>query len=336
MYTYFLGIDVGKDTLDVALLSADHRLLDQQQLANDPATIRRWVKSLPRLAPGFAPATCLACLEHTGLYNRPLLTALQALAVPVWVERAAHLKACLGLVRGKTDKMDAERIARYAARYRDQAKRWQPARPVLAELDRLLARRARLVKVLRLLQTPLSSSQGFFSAAEQRAEERGSAACLAALRADVRAADQAIKALLRDDPALAHLYQRLTSVPGIGLVTAAELLVTTNEFTASTDPKRYACYAGVVPFEHSSGQRRGRPRVSHQANKRVKMLLHLAALAAVRHCPALKTYYERKVAEGKNKNKMLVRNNVRNKLVHYCFACVQKDRQYDKNGGGLI
>lgn len=334
MYTHFLGIDVGKDTLDVALLTADQFLVDQQQLANDPATIRRWVKSLPRLVPGFSLATCLACLEHTGLYNRPLLTALQALAVPVWVERAAHLKACMGLVRGKTNKMDAERIARYAARYRDQAKLWQPARPVLAELDRLLARRSRLVKVVKLLQTPLTGSQGFFSAAEQRAEERGCAASLAALRADVQAVERAIKSLLRDDPSLAHLYERLTSVPGIGLVTAAEVLVTTNEFTASTDPKQYACYAGVVPFEHSSGQRRGRPRVSHQANKRVKMLLHLAALTAVRHCPALKTYYERKVAEGKNK--MLVLNNVRNKLVHYCFACVQKDRQYDKNYAAAI
>jgi transposase len=292
MYTSFTGLDGGKNTLEVALLSADQRLLDQQQLANDPATLRRWVKSLPRLTPGFAPATCLACLEHTGLYNRPLLTAWQALAVPVWVERAAHRKACLGLVRGKTDKLDAERMARYAARYRDQAKRWPPARPVRAAWDRLLVRRARLVKVLRRLQTPLSSSQGFCSAAEQRAEERGGAASWAALRADVLAADQAIKALLRDDPALVHLYQRLASVPGLGLGTAAELLVTSHEFSASTDPKRYACYAGVVPFDHRSGQRRGRPHVSHQANQRGNRLLHLAALAAVRHCPALKTYYE--------------------------------------------
>ncbi|HEX8425539.1 IS110 family transposase [Hymenobacter sp.] len=329
MYTYFLGIDVGKETLDVALLSADHQLVEQHQLPNELPAIRRWVKDLSRRVPGFSLAHCLVCLEHTGLYNRPLLAALLALAVPVWVERAAHLKACMGLVRGKTDKADAERIARYAARYRDQAKLWQPARPVLAELDRLLARRSRLVKVIRMLQTPLSGSHGFFTAMEQRAEERGCANSLAALRADVQAVERTIKALLRDDPALAHLYERLTSVPGIGLVTAAEVLVTTNEFIASTDAKQYACYAGIVPFEHSSGQRRGRPRVSHQANKRVKMLLHLAALAAVRHCPALKAYYERKVAEGKNK--MLVRNNVRNKLVHLIFACVQHDRNYDKN-----
>lgn len=108
-------------------------------------------------------------------------------------------------------------------------------------------------------------------------------------------------------------------------MTAAEVLVTTNEFNTSPDAKKYASYAGVVPCERSSGQRKGRPRVSPQANKRVKQLVHLAALSAVRYCAELKAYYERKVAEGKNK--MLVRN----KLIHRIFACVQQDRKYDKN-----
>ena len=69
--------------------------------------------------------------------------------------------------------------------------------------------------------------------------------------------------------------------------------------------------------------------MSHRANKRVKTLLHLAALSAVRYCQQTKAYYERKVAEGKNN--MLVLNNGRNKLVHRIFACVQNDRNYDKN-----
>ncbi len=61
----------------------------------------------------------------------------------------------------------------------------------------------------------------------------------------------------------------------------------------------------------------------------VKSLLHLAALSAIQHCQELKTYYERKVAEGKNK--MLVINNVRNKLVLRIFACIRDDRNYDEN-----
>lgn len=329
MYTHFLGVDVSKDTLDIAVVSPATGLLYERQIANKQAAILAFVKQLPRCVPGFVPATALVCLEHTGLYNRPLLAAVQALALPAWVEHAAHLKACTGLSRGKTDKVDARRIAAYAARYVDQVRLWAPPRPVLVGLDRLTARRARLVEVLQVLQPPLSSSEGFFSAAEQRAEERGCAASRKALRQDLKAVEATIAALIAGDADLARQHERLSSVPGIGPVTAAEVLVTTNEFKTSTDAKQYACYAGVVPFERSSGQRRGRPQVSHQANKRVKKLLHLAALAAVRYCAELRAYYARKVAEGKNK--MLVLNNVRNKLVHRLFACVQQDRNYDKN-----
>ena len=329
MYTHFVGVDISKDTLDIALVSPQHALLHEARIANKKTSIVSFFKQLRRLVPGFVPATTLLCCEHTGLYNRPLLDAVQALALPAWVEHAAELNAATGLRRGKTDALDARRIAAYAARFADRAQLYQPPRPVLVELDRLQARRTRLVGVIQVLQSPLSSSEGFFSPAEQRAEERGCAASLQAVRADLRAVEAAIAALIAGDAALARCAERITSVPGVGPVTAAEVLLTTNEFQDRADPKRYASYAGVVPFERSSGQYKGRARVSPQANKAVKKLLHLAALSAVRYAPALKAYYERKVAEGKSK--MLVLNNVRNKLIHLIFACVHNDRNYDKN-----
>ena len=329
MYTHFVGVDISKDTLDIAVVSPANAPLHEQRIANKPAAILAFFKQLPRLVPGFLPATALVCMEHTGLYNRPLLAAVQALSLPAWVEHAAQINAATGLRRGKTDAVDARRIAAYAVRYADRVRLYQAPRPVLVELDRLTARRKRLVGVIQLLQTPLSSSEGFFSPAEQRAEKGGCAATLRGAKADLRAVEAAIAALVAGDDVLARQYERITSVPGVGPVTAVEILLTTNEFQDSTDPKHYASYAGVVPFERSSGQYKGRARVSPQANKQVKTLLHLAALSAVRYGPALKAYYQRKVAEGKNK--MLVLNNVRNKLVHLIFACVQQDRNYDKN-----
>ena len=329
MYTHFIGVDISKDTLDIARVSPHNTLLYEKRIANKKTAILAFFKQLRRLVPDFAPATARVCMEHTGLDNRPLLAAVQALVLPAWVEHAAQINACAGLRRGKTDAVDARRIAAYAARFVDRVRRYQAPRPVLAELDRLMARRRRLVGVLQVLRTSLSSSAGFFSPAEQPAEKQGCAASLRALRQDLAAVEKAIKALLAADTVLAHRYERSTSVPGVGLVTAVEIRLTTNEFQDSTDPKHYASYAGVVPFERSSGQYKGQPRVSAQANKQVKTLLHLAALTAVRFAPTLKAYYERKVAEGKNK--MLVLNNVRNKLVHLVFACVQQDRNYDKN-----
>ena len=185
MYTHFLGVDISKDTLDFAVVSPTNGLLYEHRIANKETTIIAFVKQLPRCVPNFVAATSLLCMEHTGLYNRPLLAALQALALPAWVEHAPHLKACTGLTRGKTDKVDARRIAAYAVRFADQVRLWTPPRPVLVELDRLTARRARLVQVLKVLQTPLSSSEGFFSAPEQRAEERGCQASVKALRQDL-------------------------------------------------------------------------------------------------------------------------------------------------------
>ena len=84
-----------------------------------------------------------------------------------------------------------------------------------------------------------------------------------------------------------------------------------------------------MPFEHSSGQYKGKAKVSQIANKQVKSLLHLGAMSAIQYCPSLKGYYERKVKEGKNK--MLVINNVRNKLVGRVFACVRENRNYDES-----
>jgi len=118
----------------------------------------------------------------------------------------------------------------------------------------------------------------------------------------------------------------MTSIQGVGQITACEIILTTNEFKHIKQPRQYACYAGVAPFEHSSGKKQSRARVSHMANKKVKKLLHLAALAAIRCNKDLKTYYTRIVQEGKNK--MLVSNAVRNKLIHRLFACIKNNRPY--------
>lgn len=267
-------------------------------------------------------------MEHTGIYNNPLLKALHEQSAPIWVERAAHIQESMGLTRGKTDQIDARRIALFAYKNRDEVRLWKPKRAVLAQLDRLTAQRARLVKVIKMLQTPLTDSEGFIDKADYKADQQVCRASLKALRTDLKTADKAITELAQQDPELKRLFERVSSVVGISQTTAAEIILATNEFQDITDPKKFACYAGVVPFERSSGQKKGRPQVSNMANKKVKSLLHLGAMSAIQHCAQLKAYYQRKVKEGKNK--MLVLNNVRNKLVLRVFACVREDRNYDK------
>ena len=214
------------------------------------------MKGLRQEFAAFSVSTCPVCLEHTGLYSRPAQTGLSALKAAIWLEHAAQIKVSMGQARGKTDAADAVRIGPYAVRCQDRGHLWQPARRVLVALDRLTARRARLVGVRQQLNTPLRSSEGFFTKAEQAAV----AATLQALTAAVGQADQAIADLIAGDAHLALLYAPLTSVPGVGPVLA------TGAFRSRPDAKRYASYAGVVPFERSSDHHRGRPTLSPHAN----------------------------------------------------------------------
>jgi len=150
------------------------------------------------------------------------------------------------------------------------------------------------------------------------------------LEKDLKEVEEKMHEIIQEDPTLKRLFTVTTSVGGIGPVTAIAIMITTNEFKNSHKAQQYACYAGIAPFEHASGTSiRGRTKVSHKANKTVKKLLHLAALTAIRYNDDMKNYYDRKVEQGKNK--MLVINAVRNKLIHRIFACVKQNRTYEKN-----
>ena len=121
----------------------------------------------------------------------------------------------------------------------------------------------------------------------------------------------------------------LQSIPGIGPQTALQLICYTRCFTAFDSWRKLACYAGVAPFKYESGKSvRGRTQVSHLAQKKLKMLLHMGALNARLHDPELKLYFNRKVGEGKNK--MLVMNAIRCKLLARAFAVINRQSPFVK------
>ena len=103
----------------------------------------------------------------------------------------------------------------------------------------------------------------------------------------------------------------------------------TNEFTLYQNSRQLACYCGIAPFEHTSGKSiRLKPKVHHMANKIMKKQLHLCALSASSADPEMREYFQRKVLEGKNK--MLVINNIRNKLIHRVCAVINRNSPYEK------
>ena len=116
---------------------------------------------------------------------------------------------------------------------------------------------------------------------------------------------------------------------GIGLVNAVMTIVFTENITSFPSAKAYAVYAGVVPFDHSSGTSiKGRKRVSHLANKEIKSELNQAAKSAINYDPELKYYAARKL---ENKPYPVVLNNVKYKLILRMFSLVKRGEKYLEN-----
>ena len=209
-------------------------------------------------------------------------------------------------------------------------KLWKAPRRLLEKLTALLTQRARLIKAKKQLSVAFNEQKKFYQKEVLQTLQQFVDKPLKAIEDQMVAIEKEIMSTIKEDSNLYKLYKILVSITGIGLQTAAYVLVTTNEFLTITDPKKYACYSGVVPFDHSSGTSiRKRSRVSPKANKTVKTLLHLSALNAVKSKGDMQDYYHRKIEEGKNK--MSILNAVRNKLVHRMFACVKQDRLFEKN-----
>ena len=139
-----------------------------------------------------------------------------------------------------------------------------------------------------------------------------------------------IENLINSDEDLRGKKETIQSIPGVGKVLSWMMIAKTEGFTKINEARKMACYAGVVPFENQSGTSlRHKPKVSYFADKSLKSVLHLAAMSAIRLENDLRVYYQRKVKEGKNK--MLVLNAVRNKIVHRIFALIKTGKSYEKN-----
>jgi len=332
-FEFFIGIDVSKNELDFAVRQG-RQLLFHRETSNDPEAIKAFIKELCT-QPGFDLNKAIFCMEHTGIYSNHLLVCLHKKKANICLEAATHIKKSLGNIRGKNDKIDAIRIAEYAYTNREKLRLWAPKRDVVQQLAHFATTRSRLIKAQMMLKTPLNEYGDFVKKSVAKQNMDVCEKTLNAIKSDLKKVEKAIAAIIAADPELKRLFSLVTSVCGVGMVVATQMLVTTNEFKNISDPKQFSCFAGVAPFTDESGKHKGKGRVSHMANKKMKTLLHLAAMVAIQHNPELKAYYERMVNQ-KKKNKMSVINAVRNKIVLRVFACVNQNRKFEKNYCKLV
>lgn len=324
-YSHFFGVDVSKKTVDITL--AHKQDLIHQQFTNDDQGMEQLMIWLKDLKPGFTET--LFCMEATGLYCFPLTRFLATNSIDIWIEHAAQIKKSTALARGKNDKVDSQRIALYATKHLDRIRLWKPVDATLEKVKHLASLRERLVETKKKLETPIKEFEEMGQAAMAKLLAKSIRSSLAAIDKDLKNVETKIIDVINEDDNLKNLYRLITSVVGVGFVTAVNLMIHTNGFTMLKDTRKLACYCGVAPFEYSSGSSvRGRTKVHFMANKKLKCNLHMASLSAVKLDPDLKQYYERKVAEGKSKLSVL--NAVKNKLLARVVAVVNKQEEYVK------
>jgi transposase len=325
---YFLGIDVAKEGFH-ATLTVDGLNFFDQEVKNNPTCIREYFSQLQSNF-RFRPEQLIVCMEHTGIYCYPLLNYLTKREIKICVEPAIQIIKSQGLQRGKNDKIDSRRIAKYLYKNHCDIKPWIPKRVVLQNLKALLVVRDRLLKAKNMLEVPIKESKEFIEISVTKHVEKTCKNSIKAIQQDIKKIDQEIEMIVKSDEAISQQMKLATSVVGVGPIIGANMIVTTNEFKEIRDHKKYACYSGIAPFEHRSGTSiRGRTKVSNFANKNMKKLLHLGARSAVLHSPELKLYYQRKLAEGKPP--MSILNAVCNKLISRVFVCINENRLYQKN-----
>jgi transposase len=316
-FSLFVGIDVSKTWLDIAIVSQENILQKTDRIDNTIGAIRAYVKTLSPQTAGI-----LFCLENTGKYGNAFLNVTATLHLNTWVEHPLQIKRSQGMTRGKTDVQDAIRIAQYAIRFQDKASLWKPEEKVITQLKELQSKRDLLVKTYRMLKQSITGKD---SDLQQP---------LNALQKSIDKVEAKIEAVIQMDTKLHSQYKLLNSVPGIGKVVATRLLVTTKAFTQLTDPRKLACYMGIAPFPYQSGSSiKYKNRVSKLGDQKLKSLLNMSAWNAIRSVPSLKAYFERKVAQGKNK--MSVINAVRNKLLAMALSVIRRHQPFTKEYSSL-
>lgn len=321
---YIIGADLSKKTIDFA----SHQLSNHVKVENNLTGFNeliRWIKQL-----NIPVNEVMIVMEHTGLYSYQLEQFLHQKQICFTKVSGLVIKRSLGLVRGKTDKQDAFKIAQYGEEKASRLVASQPADPFLQRLQILHSTRERLVRNKAGLMTAVKEYQQACGLKKSDGIIDGQLKLIGLLEEQVKKITSEMETIVESQQSLNTNYKLLRSIKGVGQILALAVIIKTSNFTRFNNPRKFACFCGTAPFENSSGTSiRRRTRVSKMADRRMKTLLDLAAKCAIRYDQELRAYYEKRTQNGKSK--MSTINVVRNKLLYRIFAVVKRQTPFIEN-----
>jgi len=322
-YRCFVGVDIAATSFTALWATDGYALSRAVTFSQGPTGFAAFQQQLQ--AGGVTPAQTLIVLEATGSYWVALAVTLHEAGYAVAVLNPAQLHNYAQSLprRGKTDALDAQVLVRFAAER--QPTPWTPPPAVYHELRQRVVARDGLLSMRQqarnqrhalqqwpvLVASVLTQLDGVIADLDQR---------LASLEAEI--------ANVLAHGAWSASAALLNTIPGIGLVTTAWLLMSTLNFSLCATPEQAAAYAGLVPLQRESGTSvRGRAQLGHGGNGRLRTALYLASLSATRYNPAIKSFYERLRAAGKPMK--VARCAAARKLLHVAWAVVTKGQPFE-------
>ena len=313
-----LGIDISKAKFDVVLLH-------QSQQRH---------KVFPNTSDGFCKLQAWlikqrveklhACMEVTGVYGEPLANYLHEAGYQVSMVNPVRIKAfgISQLTRNKTDKVDAQLIALFCQSQSPAT--WSPPPTEVRELQALVRRLDALMQMRQQEVTRLQSTTS-------------PAAVLASIQAVIAQLEQQIdilKAAIDDHinqyPHLQQQQELITSIPGVGALTAAKVLAEIPYIASYPSARQVAAYAGLNPKQRVSGTSvRGRSCLSKIGNARVRKALYMPAVVTLACNPILQDLRERLRQRGKHS--MAILGAVMRKLLHLIYGVLKSGKPFDPN-----
>lgn len=319
MDIFHLGIDISKAKFDVALLRPGgkfrHRVFPNT--ASGYQQFSAWL--LKQKAQSIH-----ACMEARGTYGEALAFYLHSAGHIVSVVNPAIIKAFAAteLSRTKTDKTDAGLIARYCQKHQPPA--WTPPPPEISDLQALLRRLDALMEMRQQENNRLEAGIPAESVKKSVTDH------IAYLDQQIAHTQSLIKDHIDENPSLRQQRDLLSSIPGIGLLTAAKLLAEIIDINHYQSARQVAAFAGLVPRHHQSGTSvRAKPRMCKVGTARLRKALYFPAIVATQHNPVIKAFSEKLRERGKCP--MQIIGAAMRKLIQKAFGVLKSGKPFDPN-----
>ena len=317
-----IGIDVSRNWIDARM----HLAREQRRFDNTNGGYRKLIEWVEKKLV-VSKEVILFAFEHTGLYSYGLSCFLSSGGYHFILIPGLELHRSMGIVRGKEDRIDATKLALFAYRRKDEIVPYQMPVRIIDHLRHLLSLRGRLVVQRAGYQASLKENARFLQKNQDPDFFQIHDRMIHYLSKQIERIDLKLNSTIQQDQNINHLFELICSIKGVGPQTAYYMIVLTHGFLLFSEWRKFASYAGTAPFPYQSGTSiRGKTKVNHMANKKIKSLLHSCAMSAIIYNPEMKAYYTRRSESGKSKMSTL--NIIRNKILARIFAVATRGTPY--------